>query len=170
MPPTYTRSMISGVVNVKGLPRATKPMREIRRRSRARRAPDGEAFRSDRTGGCARPRRRQLRAARRSRRLEGSEVVASNDRREPETKVVEDERFTEREPRFAHGWERVEEDRPREDDDQQDGDVAKELDVDGGNLRQQPVGRQASDTDQCAENDRERDADDDDEERVLDAL
>ena len=53
-------------------------------------------------------------------------------------------------------------------DDQQRGDVANDLDVDHCDLRNEPVGREASDTDQCPQDGQKRNTDDHQKEGVLD--
>ena len=76
----------------------------------------------------------------------------------------------ERLPRLGRPRERGEVDAgPDEHDHDQRRDVAEELDVAGGELAQQPVVRQPGDADQGAEDHRQRDADDDDADRVEEA-
>ena len=57
---------------------------------------------------------------------------------------------------------------PREDNDQERWNVAEELDVDGGNLAEQPVCRKTGNTDQSAQKNSQRDAHDENQKGVFD--
>ena len=105
----------------------------------------------------------------------GPEVVQTDNRGERESTVAEDHPAAEGPPsgfrcRTRPEWEIEKNGSPQEHNHQQGRDVPEELDVSGCQLPQQPVGRQACDTNEGPEQHRKRNPQEDYQKRVLDPL
>ena len=95
--------------------------------------------------------------------------VEALDRRDGETVVAEDEPLAERLPGFLRARKLQEGATPEEDDDDEDRDVAKELDIAGRELPDEPVRREPGDADEVPRISASGNTDEDDANRVAEA-